>query len=192
MAIINTATNSKWFKGNAGENIVKATTACSLDSGIYQILNDITVSARNGTTQIDHILVSKFGVFVIETKHMKGLIYGNPYHKKWTQVIYKNKIQIPNPIHQNYGHVKNLQTLLKINEDHIYSVVVFTGESVIKTEMPENVVDPNGYVEFVKSKTKEVFDDSEVTVLINKIESNSYNRSRMNKATHVANIKGIK
>ncbi len=189
MAIINTATNSEWFKGNTGEDIIKATTANSLDNKIYRILNDVTISARNGTTQIDHILVSKFGVFVIETKHMKGLIFGNQYQKNWTQVIYKNKIQIPNPIHQNYGHVKNLQSLINLSDDQVHSIIVFTGESNFRTKMPENVVTPSGYIEFVKSKTIETFSDSEVSALISKIESKRYKRSRMNKSIHESNIK---
>ncbi len=189
MAIINTVTNSEWFKGNAGEEIVKATTENSLDNKIYRILNDVTISARNGTTQIDHILISKYGVFVIETKHLKGLIFGNQYQKNWTQVIYKNKIQIPNPIHQNYGHVKNLQSIIKLNDDQIHSIVVFTGESELRTKMPKNVVTSSGYIEFVRSKTIEVFSDSKVSALISKIESERYKRSRMNRSTHESNVK---
>lgn len=189
MAIINTVTNSEWYKGKSGEDLVIIATSQSLDKKIYHLLNDITISARGGTTQIDHILVSRFGVFVIETKHMQGWIYGSPYQKQWTQVIYKNKIQIPNPMHQNYGHVKSLQSLLKLSDDKIFSVIVFTGESVIKTEMPKCVVNTDGYVEFVKAKTKEFFSETEVNSLINKIESQRYKRSTMNKAIHAANVK---
>ena len=189
MAIINTVTNSEWYKGNSGEEIVSVTTSQSLDKKIYHLLNDVTISARGGTTQIDHILVSRFGVFVIETKHMQGWIYGSPYRKQWTQVIYKNKIQIPNPIHQNYGHVKSLQSLLNLSDDQLFSVIVFTGESVIKTEMPECVVNTEGYIQFVKTKTKEFFSETEVNSLINKIESHRYKKSRMNNAMHVANVK---
>ncbi len=189
MAIINTVTNSEWYKGKSGEDIVSVTTSQSLDKKIYHLLNNVTISARCGTAQIDHILVSRFGVFVIETKHMKGWIFGKRYQTKWTQVIFKNKIQIPNPIHQNYGHVKSLQSLLRLSDDQVHSVIVFTGDSEFKTDMPDNVVDPKGYIEFVKSKEKKVLSDAEVMDSINKIESQSYNRSRMNKAIHIANVK---
>ena len=83
-----------------------------------------------------------------------------------------------------------MQSLLKLSDHQIHSVIVFTGESEFKTDMPENVVNPVGYVEFVKSKTKEVISNSEVLALINKIESNRFNRSRMNKVVLVANVKG--
>ncbi len=52
-------------------------------------MNSLTVQLQYGTTQIDHLLVSRFGVFVIETKHYNGWIFANPKHPTWTQVIYK-------------------------------------------------------------------------------------------------------
>ena len=32
----------------------------------YIVLNDILIKSNNGTSQIDHIVISKFGIFVIE------------------------------------------------------------------------------------------------------------------------------
>ena len=34
----------------------------------YKILNNIMIKVNNSTHQIDHIVVSKYGIFVIETK----------------------------------------------------------------------------------------------------------------------------
>ena len=38
----------------------------------YHLLNHVTLRLREGTTQIDHVLVSRFGIFVIETKDYRG------------------------------------------------------------------------------------------------------------------------
>lgn len=47
---------------------------------------------NNGlSTQIDHIVVSPYGVFIIETKGYKGRILGCENSENWTQVIYKSK-----------------------------------------------------------------------------------------------------
>ena len=43
----------------------------------YYIFNDVILDTGQGTTQIDHIVVSKYGVFAIETKNYRGEIYGN-------------------------------------------------------------------------------------------------------------------
>lgn len=59
----------------------------------YVLLNDCTLpDDRGGTTQIDHILISPYGVFVIETKNYKGWIFGSAHQKKWTQQIYKKDL----------------------------------------------------------------------------------------------------
>jgi len=39
-----------------------------LDRKIYRRVNDVILTSSNGTTQIDHVLVSIYGLFVIETK----------------------------------------------------------------------------------------------------------------------------
>ena len=54
----------------------------------YHLMNNITLPFKDGTTQIDHILVSRYGIFVIETKHYKGWIFGDENSKNWTQVLY--------------------------------------------------------------------------------------------------------
>ena len=43
----------------------------------YQVFNDLLICDRDYTTQIDHIIISRYGVFVIETKNMHGKIYGS-------------------------------------------------------------------------------------------------------------------
>ena len=43
----------------------------------YHVMDDVMLKTTNGTTQIDHIVVSKYGIFAIETKNYRGEIYGN-------------------------------------------------------------------------------------------------------------------
>src|SRR4051812_46962727 len=64
----------------------------------YHLLNHITIQLEDGTTQVDHILVSRFGVFVIETKDYSGWIFANSKAATWTQVIFKTKFKFQNPL----------------------------------------------------------------------------------------------
>ncbi len=64
----------------------------------YHLLNHVTLRLNDGTTQIDHVLVSRFGVFVIETKDYKGWIFAGPRDRYWTQVLYRAKFRFQNPI----------------------------------------------------------------------------------------------
>lgn len=72
----------------------------------YVVFNDLLFESSGYSTQIDHIVVSPYGVFVIETKGYKGWILGGENSEYWTQTIYKSKHQFYNPIKQNAGHVR--------------------------------------------------------------------------------------
>src|SRR3546814_4746556 len=92
---------SPWFKGLLGEYTVRRLIARRLDPSIYREFSDVTIRAADGTTQIDHIYVSPFGVLVIETKNIKGWIFCNKNQSRCTQTIYRNRFLFQNPLRQN-------------------------------------------------------------------------------------------
>lgn len=99
----------------------KRTGEKNLDEKIYTQIHNVTLRTDDGTTQIDHIILSKFGIFVIETKNMSGWIFGDKFSSFWTQVKNveeKNKFQ--NPLHQNYKHIKELQKIVEIDESNFF------------------------------------------------------------------------
>ena len=104
--------NRKWFsRGAKGERTVSD----KLHSlGLhYIVLDDLLIPGVHGDTQIDHVVVSPFGVFVIETKCWTGWISGGENADQWKQTIYKDKYNKPNPIYQNKVHVDAVRFLLK-------------------------------------------------------------------------------
>ena len=125
---------------NHGEALMSRAVQTYFGPPDYHLLNHVTLQLKDGTTQIDHILVSRFGVFVIETKNYKGWIFGDARQAKWTQVLFKYKFRFQNPIVQNFGHVRTVQDLLDfLPLDAVKSLVVFTGEAEFKTEIPQGV-----------------------------------------------------
>ncbi|EIA1300435.1 NERD domain-containing protein, partial [Vibrio vulnificus] len=96
---------SRWFKGVFGEFLVNKLLSQLPDSD-YTLVRNVTLPTDDGTTQIDHIVVSRFGIFVVETKNMKGWIFGSKSQKQWTQKVYRHSSKFQNPLHQNYKHVK--------------------------------------------------------------------------------------
>jgi hypothetical protein len=138
----------------------------------YHLMNHITLQLEDGTTQIDHILISKFGVFVIETKDYKGWIFANAKHTSWTQVLFKQKFKFQNPIFQNLRHVRAVQELLDfLPPDVIRSVVVFTGEAEFKTEVPHGVFSLSGFVDHIHEQTIEVMSLNRVQFSVGRIET---------------------
>lgn len=43
-----------------------------LDTEEYIVLHDLLLPYKDGTTQIDHVIISPYGIFVIETKNYTG------------------------------------------------------------------------------------------------------------------------
>lgn len=133
-----------------------------LNPNTYHLIKNVTLPTDDGSTQIDHIIVSKFGVFVVETKNMKGWIFGNPKQRMWTQKLYKHSSKFQNPLHQNYKHVQTLVSVLGLNDDQVHSVIVFVGDSKFKTELPENVTNGLSYVKYIKSKKSPVLTSMQI------------------------------
>ena len=189
--IFATVIKSAWFKGIIGEWQVNLLIKFFLDKNEYHLIKNVTLPTDDGTTQIDHIIVSKYGIFVVETKNMKGWIFGSANQKQWTQQIYKHKSKFQNPLHQNYKHVKTLEACLNAKNDSIFSVIIFIGDSTFKTKMPENVRFARGGIEFIKSKTDIVFNTEEVASVIEQIESGRLERSYKTNRQHVKHVKEI-
>lgn len=187
---------SAWFKGVIGEWQVNLLIKFFLDKNDYHLIKNVTLptyidNKAQGTTQIDHIIVSEYGIFVVETKNMKGWIFGSEHQKQWTQQIFKHKSKFQNPLHQNYKHVKTLESCLSAKKDSIFSVIIFIGDSNFKTKMPENVRFARGGIEYIKSKKEAIFTNDEVADIIEQIESGRLERGFKTNRQHVKHVKSI-
>lgn len=186
--IFNAVLKSKSFKGWFGEFQVRQALTNQLDTERYRQFHNVTLPTADGTTQIDHIIVSEYGVFVIETKNMSGWIFGDPNHPKWTQTFGKSKNSFQNPLRQNYKHIKELESLLQIGEDKLFSVVVFTGDAEFKTDMPDNVIRSGRLPRYIHAKNTPLLTESEVQRILLKINGTMLERSRETSRQHVRNL----
>ena len=198
--IIKSAWFKGFFKGMVGEWQVNLLIKFFLDKNNYHLIKNVTLPTFSddkeyGTTQIDHIIVSKYGIFVVETKNMKGWIFGSANQKQWTQKIFKHTSKFQNPLHQNYKHVKTLEDLLltgcKAKNDYIFSVIIFIGNSTFKTKMSDNIRFARGGIEYIKSKRDIAFSEDEVADIIEQIETGRLERSFKNNRQHVEHVKEI-
>ena len=155
----------------------------------YHLMNHVTLKLKDGTTQIDHVLVSRFGVFVIETKDYKGWIFANPKHAQWTQVLFQRKFKFQNPIFQNIRHVRAVQALLDfLPPESVKSVVVFTGEAEFKTELPDGVYRLPELTEFLRTQTRELMSHNRVQFCVGRLETARLAISRQTDIEHVQSL----
>lgn len=184
--VLRSLTTSRSFKGWLGEfRVMRAMKR--LDEREYRQFHDTTLPTSDGTTQIDHIVVSRYGVFVIETKNMGGWIFGSQNDPTWTQTFGKHRNSFQNPLRQNFKHIKELEALLQIGEDKFHSVIVFAGDATFKTGMPNNVLQ-SGLARHILSKSDPILSEHEVQGILLKISGAMLDRSRATAKLHVNNL----
>jgi hypothetical protein len=171
---------------NQGEALVARAVSSNFSAPDYHLMNHITLPLGIGTTQIDHILVSRFGVFVIETKDYKGWIFANASHANWTQVIFKQKFKFQNPVFQNQVHVRAVRELLDfLPPDAVKSVVVFTGEAEFKTRFPEGVFTLKGALNHIGQYDAEVLSQNRLQFCVGRLETARLAVTRTTDIQHV-------
>ena len=105
----------------------------------YHHFRNVILSTSRGTAEIDHLIVSRFGLFVIENKKRSGWIFGEASDPYWTAVHFRSKYRFQNPLHQNFGHVKALEEVSGVDPSKVFSLVVFRGRCEFKTSVPQGV-----------------------------------------------------
>lgn len=192
LALIIIVWNRAKIRGIIGEKSVSIQLK-KLEGEKFKVINNIMLDIGGKTSQIDHLIVSNYGVFVIETKNYSGWIIGNDYDDYWTQVIYKRKEKLYNPIRQNYGHIKALQNVLpEYTYLNYYSIVAFTKQADLKVQTSADVV----YVKDIfhtiqKYALSESIPNKQKEIIINRLQSLNVN-SRKNRKRHVDAIQDKK
>lgn len=189
LMVVVSVLRSPWGKGYLGELFVRFMLRVRLDKATYFSLHNVTLATPDGSTQIDHVIVSRFGVFAVETKNMRGWIFGSERQAEWTQKIYNRSFKFQNPLRQNYKHTKALEATLQVPPQSIHSVIVFVGDSTFKNEMPASVTHGAECVRFIRSFKTRLFSDTQVQDLRKQLKTG---RLPPNRATHVAHVQQLK
>ncbi len=100
------------------------------------LFNHLYLPKEDGTyTEIDLVMLTAKGIFVIESKNYSGWIFGNENQKFWMQTLpakKNNKHKFLNPIWQNQGHVKAMISLVNLDPASVYSLILFSNRCTLK------------------------------------------------------------
>lgn len=112
----------------------------------FDIIPDILIGTRSKdasiTAQLDHVVVDKFGVLIVETKvRRRASVRGTSVETKWTACYPGGKnYTFQNPISQNDQHVALLYQLLKqsmpeLELERVRGLVVFVDADISKLDL---------------------------------------------------------
>ena len=158
------------YKGKQGEKAI----AILLENinGYKFIINNIMINDNGKSRQIDHIAITEYGVFVIETKNYAGIIYGLETSTEWKQYLNNKCFTFKNPIHQNYGHCEIVKSKVKDITNEIESIVVFVHRCKLKVKTISKVIYDDMLVNYILSK-KRVLNKEQIDKIYNAIIENS-------------------
>ena len=175
---------------NRGEAAVRRALVARFPPPTYHLPNNVTLPVEDGTTQIDHVLVSRSGIFVLESKHYKGWLFAHATAAQWTQVLYKKHYKFQNPIHQNRKHVSAVAKLLDfLPNKSIHSVVVFTGDATFKTERPAGVVSLSELEAHIASFDTEVISENRMQFCVGRLECFRMALTKQTDVEHIENLR---
>ena len=177
--------------GKAGENLVAKYLQDVVNSYGGYLYNDFCFEDQQGySTEIDHILITRGGIFIIETKTNKGLIRGAK-EDEWLLCIkkdYQQDKQLKNPIIQNQGHINHLRKMFKNTPPKMTSIVIFPVADItyVSSDIVYDLDDAtNKIIELTKSNTY----SQEFVERINSQIKQIQDTYSISKEKHIENIK---
>ncbi len=178
------------IKGHLGEWAVNRALLKDLNPEQYHVLHDLLLpDGKGGQTQIDHVVVSAYGIFVIETKNWDCWVFGTEKDSQWT-LSYRGrrKQKTLSPLVQNEGHVKAVCSLLNVKKEHCHNLVFINPVSKLKTG-PIQGVFQTGLVRHIQSYQTVVFDPSWVQYGVAQLSAASKSHDKTSVAAHQAQVK---
>ncbi|WP_404427383.1 NERD domain-containing protein [Ureibacillus chungkukjangi] len=170
----------------------------------YKHISDLMIKnakSSTGFSQIDHIIITPYGLFVIETKNYQGTIYGGKDRKTW---LVNGKFKMMSPLVQNFGHIQAIKNVLEPSyQDYFISMVSFTKRCTFKIDEELRQISSNELVvydielsEFINRKiairklqNEEPFlSDIEIDLIYQTLNNLNISDSTLRKQ-HVENIK---
>ncbi|TNE81479.1 MAG: NERD domain-containing protein [Bacteroidetes bacterium] len=182
-----------WFKKNRIKGYLgekkTALYLSLLPKSKYTVLNNLVLKNKYGTTQIDHLVISDYGIFVIETKNYKGRIYGSEHGQYWKQVLFKYKNELYNPILQNKAHINAVKNLLR-DMPHLYyiSIIVFSSKASLYLNCSTIVTFQHLLRQQIKRHRYVTINPEEKREILERIKTNNIS-STFNKREHVKSIR---
>lgn len=175
-------------KGAKGESSV-ARKLGKLRREEYRVFNNVLLTTSWGSSQIDHVVISIYGIFVIETKNYSGWIHGNENSQNWTQTFYKKKTKFRNPVKQNWGHIYALKESLSSKVTY-HPIIVFAGSAELKNVYSNTPIIYNSQlVKTIRGNYRQpLLSIEQVKRLADKLTKSTYS-NKMSNRDHVRQVR---
>ncbi|MBS3797914.1 nuclease-related domain-containing protein [Pseudoalteromonas sp. BDTF-M6] len=125
----------------------------TLDPQLYSKFTNVPIATgeEGKSTNIEHLLLSPFGVFMVAHIDAVGDIYGGEKAQEWTTRHHGEDEKFANPLTALREQAQSLAEMLSLPMQEINCLIVFNNEAVFKSPMPSFVLHEKEFVEHVLS-----------------------------------------
>lgn len=157
-------------KGELGEYKIEVQLA-QLPSA-FKVISNILFKTEQGLEQIDHLVLSPYGIFIFEVENLAGLIVGEEEDEKWHQAITWRVKSFSNPLFENQAHLEALKKQVELDENWpIYSYVTFSRRGELKVISGSVFYDTDIIaVLYKRAEQAEVLSEKEIVSLYDEIK----------------------
>lgn len=163
------------FRGDIAESRVRRILANGLEKSRYTLLNDVELPSGGGTVHVDHIVVSRFGVFVIKSLYANGMVSGTEVQDRWKLERWGRSRRIENPMHENAVQAETVGRVLGMPLTKIHPVVVLTGHRGIRPRPPEHLVSAEQLIRYIRKKGTHVLEPEQAERALKSIAESRVN-----------------
>ena len=149
----------------------------------YKSINNLILKHYNVTCEIDHIILTRKHIYVVETKNWNGKVEGSQKDIQWKYYSNNSYYTKLNPITQNQKHINLLVNKYRLPKSTIINLVVYSNDADIngvQYEEKDNLKilkqkDLKRFISDKEGKDTSIFTNLEVDELKRKIKAQKSN-----------------
>lgn len=181
--------SSPRFRGDIAERRVRRLLAASLERNRYTLLNDFVLPAGGGTLVVDHLVVSKFGVFVIESQYAAGWVSGGEFQDRWKAQLFGRNRRFDNPMHRNRLQAEAVARVTGLPPAAIRRFTVLVGSKGFRRDAPPGVLRPDQLIRTLRKEAQQQLDDEQAARVLRSLQDARVDTGRSGGLTPVAWIR---
>ncbi|MEJ2401008.1 MAG: nuclease-related domain-containing protein [Xanthomonadales bacterium] len=179
------------FRGDIAERRIRRILAVGLERSRYTVFNDLVLPFGGGTVRIDHVVVSRFGIFVIESVYAPGRISGTAVQERWKRRRLGRIDRFDNPVHRNRVQVEALASALDFPMTVFEPLVVLVGAQAFPEPRPAQVVAPEKLLARLRRAGQPKLEEEQVARALHGIEAARLNPSAARFINRVALLRWL-
>ncbi len=128
----------------------------------YITISDIPVKTAKGQMLVKHVVVSRYGVFVILVKNIPGRIFGSEAEERWTQKYFNTERTFRNPLFRCHQQISRIRLASGCTKKAFFPVIVFTGGASVWVDSTLDITTPRYLNKCIRAHDRPILTEDEV------------------------------